>query len=305
MPFSILKNLWERSTESGKPSSTHNHSWNKEMETLYAMGIGMEETLRFLFEKQPDFETFQNWINARRLDLKPIDTSTIPDVLSSKDLEFWNTNGYIVIKNAVAIEDCVNTQNAIWHFLNMDADDSNTWYKGHEEKRGLMLTFVNHPTLYKNRQSPKIKKAYEQIYNSTHIFQRIDKVSFNPPEQNGHRFLGDALHWDVSLKQPIAFGLQGLLYLTDCEANAGAFHCVPGFHNNIERWLKTLPPNSNPRGLAPQLLKPVAVPGKAGDFVIWHQALPHCATPNKGIKPRMVQYLTYLPQGYTDEKEWL
>src|ERR1700722_17616810 len=29
----------------------------------------------------------------------------------------------------------------------------------------------------------------------------------------------------------------------------------------------------------------------AGDLVIWHQALPHSASPNRGTRPRMVQYV--------------
>jgi ectoine hydroxylase-related dioxygenase (phytanoyl-CoA dioxygenase family) len=168
-----------------------------------------------------------------------------------------------------------------------------------------MLNLINHPHLDRNRQSPKIKKAYEQLYNSTNIYKRIDKVSFNPPETPDFRFAGDGLHWDVSLQQPIPMGLQGLLYLTDCAPGDGAFHCVPGFHNSIEQWLSQLTPEQNPRGIVKQALQAVAVPGNAGDFVIWHQALPHCATPNHGATPRIVQYLTYWPVDYVEQKEWI
>ncbi|HVK94998.1 MAG TPA: phytanoyl-CoA dioxygenase family protein, partial [Noviherbaspirillum sp.] len=59
-----------------------------------------------------------------------------------------------------------------------------------------------------------------------------------------------------------------------------------------------------PRQLAPQRLKATPVPAKAGDFIIWHQALPHCATPNYGKFPRMVQYLSYLPDVVEEPKEW-
>lgn len=305
MPFSILKNLWERSVENGKPSSSNTSSWNKEMEALYKMGIGMEETLKFLFEKQPSFETFTDWLQTRRQDINPIDTALIPDVLNADDLKFWNQNGYILLKNVVPEDDCVSAQNAMWDYLNMSPNDSSTWYKNHHEKRGMMLNFVNHPSLYKNRQSAKIKKAFEQLYKSKNIYLRIDKVSFNPPVTKSYNFEGDNLHWDVSLKQPIAFALQGLLYLSNCDENDGAFNCVPGFHHQIEKWLTELPLGTNARGLAPTVLKPVAVPGKAGDMVIWNQALPHCATPNKGLKPRMVQYITYFPNNYAEEKIWI
>ena len=52
-------------------------------------------------------------------------------------------------------------------------------------------------------------------------------------------------------------------------------------------------------------LRPVPVEGMAGDFIIWHQALPHCATPNRGPAPRMVQYLTCLPDHRQDQNVWL
>ena len=168
-----------------------------------------------------------------------------------------------------------------------------------------MLNFSDHETLNKNRFSPRIKKAYEQLYNTTNIYKTIDKVSFNPPETNDFTFLGSALHWDTSLKQPIKFGLQGLLYVTDCGVNDGAFHCVAGFHNQINQWLNNLEPNENPRVKALETLVPKPILGNAGDFIIWDNKLPHCATPNKGKSPRMVQYLTYLPNDFNDSGEWL
>lgn len=303
MDLSILENLWKRIL---KPNEVNNtvSNWNLEMQALYSLGIAMEDTLRYLYKNQPNFEAFKLWLETNRNELNLKDTADMPNVLSPSDLDFWNENGFVVIKNAVPREDALATQTAIWEFLDMNPADAGTWYKAHEYLKGLMLNFTQHPCLIKNRQSLRIKKAYEQLYNSTNIYQRIDKVSFNPPEHTGFRFAGDKLHWDVSLKQPIQYGLQGLLYLTDCGAEDGAFHCVPGFHKKIEEWVKQLPTGTNPRSLT-QTLTPVAVPGNAGDFVVWQQALPHCATPNQGKNPRMVQYLTYLPNGYKEEAEWV
>jgi hypothetical protein len=36
---------------------------------------------------------------------------------------------------------------------------------------------------------------------------------------------------------PIAFGVQGVLYLVDTPEDEGAFYCVPGFHRKIGPWL--------------------------------------------------------------------
>lgn len=306
MPSTNIEKLWERTLHPENTTvSGENCSWNKEIESLYLLGISMEDTLRYLYFEKPSLISFKEWIVKNQKDISTAEQTISEDVLSEEDIAFWNKNGYVVVKNAISKSECEATQQAIWEFLGMNPNQKETWYKQHEEQRGLMLTFSNHPTLNKNRQSLQIQKAYQQLYGTTRIYKTIDKVSFNPPENDYFRFLGSSLHWDVSLKLPIPFGLQGLLYLTDCGEKEGAFHCVAGFHHHIENWLSELLPNENPRKVAVETLKPTAVIGNAGDFIIWHQALPHCATPNHGSAPRMVQYLTYLPDNYKQNSEWI
>jgi ectoine hydroxylase-related dioxygenase (phytanoyl-CoA dioxygenase family) len=306
MPWNILESLWKRTQQ---PTTSNvqeeNTTWNQELETLYSQGVGMEETLRYLYFDRPDFATFKNWIISKKKNALPLQEELDTPVLSAEDLAFWDQNGYVIIKEAISKQDCEDTQKAIWDFLQMNPEEKETWYKKHEEQRGMMLTFSDHETLNRNRLSPKIKKAYEQLYGTNKIYKIIDKVSFNPPETDHYRFRGSKLHWDVSLKPPIPFELQGLLYLTDCGPDDGAFHCVPGFHNHIESWLNNLAEGENPREKALETLQPIPILGNAGDFIIWHKALPHCATPNHGQSPRMVQYLTYLPEGFKASEEWI
>ena len=85
-------------------------------------------------------------------------------------------------------------------YLEASLDNPASWYKHHEAKEGLMVLFTKHPTLDKNRASLTIQKAYQQLYETDKIYRVIDKVSFNPPENNSYRFMGSALHWDVSLR---------------------------------------------------------------------------------------------------------
>ncbi|CAC9974720.1 phytanoyl-CoA dioxygenase family protein [Flavobacterium panici] len=302
MPWNILENLWNRTINTSAVIT--DKQWDLEIKTLFQLGISMEDTVQFLYFEKPDFETFKTWINNQKKNGNTV-VATVNNVLSEQDLEFWDKNGYVIVKNAVSQKDCEDTVNAIWDYLEMDPDKSESWYKRHKDQKGLMLNFSDHETLNKNRFSPRIKKAYEQLYNSTKIYKTIDKVSFNPPETNEFTFLGSPLHWDISLKQPITFGFQGLLYLTDCGIDDGAFHCVPGFHNKINDWLNDLEPNENPRNKAIETLRPEPITGNAGDFIIWNNTLPHCASPNKGLSPRMVQYLTYLPDDYDASGEWI
>lgn len=215
-----------------------------------------------------------------------------------------------MLRGAVPPAQCAAARTAIWDYLGASPGEPASWYRPHPGKRGLMLQFSDHPALEENRHSAHIRHAYRQPYDTSagagaSIYASIDKVSFNPPETPQHGFLGSALHWDVSLQQPIPFKLQGMLYLSDCPAQHGAFHCVPGFQHRIAGWLRELPPGAAPREWAVGNLRPVAVEGMAGDFIIWHQTLPHCATPNRGPSPRMVQYLTYLPEHCLDQDEWI
>jgi hypothetical protein len=301
----VLQRFWSRALNPAFALAAGDQveRWHEEVKELHSLGIAMEAALQFLYFERPAAERFRQWLLDNKKDCDAEET-TDAAILSQDDLAFWDVNGYVVLKNAVPQQQCADARAATWEFLRATPDDPHSWYQTHDARRGLMLQFFDHPALHRNRQSARVRNAYRQLYGSSAIHKTIDKVSFNPPEQAGHPFVGSALHWDASLVMPMSFRLQGLLYLTDCGADEGAFHCVPGFHRQIEDWLRSLPPKADPRALAPQLLRAVPIPAKAGDFVIWHQALPHCATPNRGKHPRMVQYLTYLPDADEERKEW-
>jgi ectoine hydroxylase-related dioxygenase (phytanoyl-CoA dioxygenase family) len=300
METDLIVNFWKRSLNSSSETST----WAQELEFLYKSGISLEVTVAYLYNDKPGLEEFTSWIQQHsKLVTNQIDNGK--DILTDEDLKFWNQNGYIVVKNAISEEDCEQTRNAIWEFLGKSNDNEQSWYTQHVEQSGMMVHFSNHPTLNKNRESIRIQKAYEQLYQSKKIYKTIDKVSFNPPITGNYSFLGSDLHWDVSLKLPIPFRLQGLIYLSDCNEKDGCFSCVPGFHNTINDWLNNLPKNVNQREYALETLQPIPIVGEAGDLIIWHQALPHCATPNYGLTPRMVQYLSYFPEEYSETDEWI
>lgn len=282
------------------PAST----WPEEIEHLYKRGVGIDEALQYLYIEKPSIDEFEIWIcqkEAKVLDVIAEEKT----VLSDEDLLFFEANGYLILKGAIQEQDCTVTREIIWEFLGMDPDIPQTWYKAHPDQRGLMVNFFDHPLLEKNRASARIKKAFEQLYQSKAIYKTIDKVSFNPPVTSNYTFKGSDLHWDVSLQLPIPFRLQGLIYLSDCGPQDGAFHCVPGFHKEIVSWMEKIPSNVSARDYALKTLKPKPIIAKAGDMVIWHQALPHCATPNYGKVPRMVQYLSYFGEGYKEAKEWI
>ena len=302
-----LHALWQRCTRpagQGGPAGLARDQ--QDLKALYARGISLEDTLLFLYQQRPTLEAFTAWLAARTRPRPAHAGSAHEDVLSADELRHFEEHGYLVLRGVVPPAQCAAARQAIWDYLGASAGEPASWYQPHPGKRGLMLQFSDHPALEENRHNAHIRHACQQLYGSgTRIYPSIDKVSFNPPQTPEQRFAGSALHWDVSLQLPIPFKLQGMLYLSDCPARHGAFHCVPGFQHRIGAWLQGVPAGHAPRAWAVEQLQPVPVEGKAGDFIVWHQALPHCATPNHGPAPRMVQYLTYLPEECPDHDEWL
>lgn len=282
--------------------------WQRQVRALYRRGISIETALQFLYRERPNRQVFEAWLveTGRPLLAVPEPAAGVEDgALSAAQREFWDRHGYLVLPGVVPRAQCEAACQAIWDFLGASAGDPGSWYREHPGKRGMMLDFYDHPALAANRAMPLVRRVCEQLYGSTAIYPSIDKVSFNPPESDCSRFQGSPLHWDASLSLPMPFRLQGLLYLGDCGPVDGAFHCVPGFHRRLPDWLAGVPDGVHPRDWALSDLAPAPVPGQAGDFILWHQALPHCATPNRGALPRMVQYLTYLPDTIEHQSEWI
>ena len=296
--------------------------WNIDTTLLSVLGIGIEQTMRFLYQNNPDFNGFEDWIikvtdgqfhqnkiaafnsyivsgktNSQKPDAKH-------NLLTTDDIDFWNKNGYIIIRKASTLEDCENAIEAICNSIDIKRYDASTWYNPHPLKQGIMVQLFQHPALEKNRQSIKILRAYEQLWDRKDIWLNTDRAGFNPPETGTWKFTGPGLHWDVSLELPIPFGLQGILYLSDTAANQGAFTLVPGFQNKIEAWLNNLPADSNPRNEDMYALGAKAIVAKAGDFIIWHQALPHGSSPNTATLPRFVQYINYAPLDAEIREKW-
>lgn len=293
---------------------------------MQGLGLGIVEPLEYLFQRRPDYAAFEQWIAQKlggvpdsalvnRLNnmvvahLKqphrdyPITGAKIEaPVLSGEDLEFWSENGYVVLRNAVPIEDCRAAEAAIFDYLGMDPKNPVSWYDG---KHSFWVPLFQHPALNKNRAAPRIQKAFEQLWGTDDLWVTVDRSSLNRPERGNIDISGPSgLHWDVSLALPMPFGVQGILYLCDTVAEQGAFRCVPGFHRRLTPWLEALEPGQNPRVQDLESLGPVPIAGRAGDFILWHHALPHGSSRNFAHYPRVVQYIKMFPHDRGINPDW-
>jgi hypothetical protein len=292
---------------------------------LCGLQAGLHETLTHLMQRVPTFAEFEEWIlelnggaiepeRVARINaavMGTIDPGVPPAVgsagasLTAEDLDFWDRNGYVVLHDAVTAEQCDAAARAIYDFLKVDPADPTTWYanpNGHT----IWVALLRHPAFRANRHSARIHAAFAQLWGRTDLWTSIDQGGFNPPERKGWRFPGPHLHWDTSIAQPVPFGVQGILYLTDTAADQGAFQCVPGFHRRLAEWLAELPPGTDPRSreLMNSLgAEPIA--GRAGDLIIWHHALPHGSSPNRSTRPRVAQYIRMTPSWWETNPVWL
>lgn len=318
-----LKRLWARymlQRNGAPPPGSAQEEWAADNTVICGLGLGLHETMRHLYATGPSFEQFEHWIlerNGGSIDPARIErinsalkgtaasqsSAAAEDSLTAEDLRFWEENGYAVVHNAATAENCAAAVEAICEFLRMDLANPDTWYNG-PQGHSIWVPLWRHPAIDANRNSPRLRRAFEQIWRRTDLWMTVDQSGMNPPQRPGWRFPGPFLHWDVSLALPIPFGTQALLYLTDTEAEQGAFTCVPGFHRRIESWLHSLPEGVNPRQENLDALGPKAIAGKAGDLIVWHQALPHGSRPNNLSKPRFVQYLNMRPADFQQNPEW-
>ena len=105
-------------------------------------------------------------------------------VISEKDRAFWEKNGYVVIHDAAPPELIRDTARAVWNFLEMDADDPNTWYPD-PPRKGIMVEIYQHPALWATRQYPRVHQAFSEIWGTEKLWVSFDRASMSPPNLPG------------------------------------------------------------------------------------------------------------------------
>ncbi|MFA5964031.1 MAG: phytanoyl-CoA dioxygenase family protein [Sphingomonas sp.] len=290
---------------------------------LDALGLGIEQTCTYLMHARPDFPAFEAWVfetvgepdaelvdrynawfdgaaapEATRRRLAAIDA--MAPVLDAADLAHWDEHGYVVLRAALDRDQAADLEALLWRTIDARPDDPATWYG--PRTNGIMIQHFQHPAQEAARRSPRIHKAFAQLWGTSDLWSSTDRMSFNPPEIPGKPFPGPHLHWDVSIAPPIPFGTQGILYMTDTAADQGALQLVPGFHHRIAAWLDALG-DADPR-LVDLSGEAITVAANAGDLVIWRYDLPHGASANRATRPRMAQYANMYSPAWVENPLW-
>ena len=222
------------------------------------------------------------------------------DVLSPDELEHFETEGYVVLRQAVPPGQVAAAVDAIWQFLDMDRHDPDDWYRPPHGPSGLVELY-QHQAFWDNRQSPRLYRAFCQLWKTDKLWISLDRASLKLPQSPRHPdwTWPSFMHWDLDLDEtPVQFGVQGVLCLSDTTVEQGGFHCIPGMHREVLEWSRIPPQQRHPQVLPFEPGRMRAIPAKAGDFIFWHRALPHGNGINRTDRPRIAQYILATPAGY-------
>ena len=216
----------------------------------------------------------------------------------------------MIIPNAVPQELLDGVIDAIWEYLGVTGEDPKDWYKAEPKNRrepggetisisrgGGVRVPSHHAAMWATRQHPKIHRIFAEILGTEKLWASFDKANMKPPINPDHpewNTDGLKVHWDLDTEKldPVPLTVQGVLYLTDTDKKQGGFCCVPGFRKKFAEWKKSLPEGASPRRPPFEKDELTAIPGKAGDLLVWHRLTPHANGRNESDKPRMAQYIT-------------
>ncbi|MBB5940065.1 phytanoyl-CoA dioxygenase family protein [Streptomyces zagrosensis] len=248
--------------------------------------------------------------------LRDIDKTQPLRVLSKDDLAFWQTYGYVVVKEAIPAAAAQRLLDFAWDFQGLDPGRPDTWYTERTfptdlERDLYIYGFVeayHHQLIWDSRQTQRVYDAFVDVWDCQELWVTLDRLNLNPPNvRNRDRALiapteegfDIELHWDVdSTLSVLPQRVQGIIALHDTQPELGGFQCSPELFRQFDQWKVTQPADRDPiRPTADRAEFPVVRPElSAGDLLLWNGMLAHGVAPNSskdGV--RSVQYLSMMP----------
>lgn len=237
-------------------------------------------------------------------------------VLSEEDYAFWQTYGYVVVREAIPAEAAALLLDFAWDFQGLDPDRPETWYEEREFRSDLdrdlhVYGFVEayqHQLIWDSRQTRRVYDAFADVWDADELWVTLDRLNLNPPNHgNRSRTLIEPtdtgfdieLHWDVDTTLAVLpQRVQGIIALNDTRPDHGGFQCAPELFRDFEQWRLAQPADRDPvRPGTDRAEFPVVRPElAAGDLLIWNGLLAHgvaANTSDRGV--RAVQYLAMMP----------
>ncbi|MFE5401303.1 phytanoyl-CoA dioxygenase family protein [Streptomyces sp. NPDC056580] len=248
--------------------------------------------------------------------LRDLEKSRPLRVLSEEDFAFWQTYGYVVVREAITPGEAKGLLDLALDFQGLDPDRPETWYEEPEFRSELdrhlyIYGFVeayHHQLIWDSRQTRRVHDAFVDVWDCEELWVTLDRLNLNPPNvRTRSRSLIEPteegfdieLHWDVDTTLAVLpQRVQGIIALTDTRPELGGFQCAPELFRRFEEWRLAQPPGRDPvRPAADRAEFPVVRPDlQAGDLLIFNGLLAHGVAPNRSERGlRAVQYLSMMP----------
>ncbi|MBO8192217.1 DUF1479 family protein [Streptomyces oryzae] len=237
-------------------------------------------------------------------------------VLSQEQFSFWQSYGYVVVKEAISASAARRLLDFAWEFQGLDPGHPESWYEAREFRSDLerelhIYGFVeayHHQLIWDSRQTRRVYDAFVDVWDCEELWVTLDRLNLNPPNirtrdrsliEHRERGFDIELHWDIdtSLSAPPQ-RVQGIIALNDSEPELGGFQCCPELFRQFDHWKALQPADRDPiRPAVDREAMPVVRPElEAGDLLIWNGLLAHGVAPNASADGvRSVQYLSMMP----------
>lgn len=185
---------------------------------------------------------------------------------SDNYMDFFNTNGFVVIRDVVSEDDCDQTLDEFWSKNSglVDKSDPATWNDFWSSQEFAKFSIIGsgasmtHSQL-SNRQNPFVYDVFRRIHQTDKLWVDHDRIGVMRPTIHikfGDEYL-DMPEWktidrwlhidcnpftgrtdvagfdhfnDVEVNFEKKLFVQGLIALTDAKIDDGGFHCVPKSH---------------------------------------------------------------------------
>jgi hypothetical protein len=234
-------------------------------------------------------------------------------LLTEEDWNFWVTNGYVIVKNAVPKEQVKKLADYLWEYEGKDPENINTWYRKPNVDMQMkelvntgMVEIYNHQFMWENRQYPKVHQAFADVWGTEKLWVTIDRANLNFPLRPGFEYKG-FIHWDYD-PETKPQNVQGVLALADqLDENMGGFQCIPELFRTYDTWKLTQPEDRDHYKPDTTGFDIVKVTLEAGDLLIFNSLQPHGIRPNRSAdKVRIAQYISMMPAQENDEalRQW-
>ncbi len=248
--------------------------------------------------------------------------------------KYLDTYGIAIIPSILSLEECNQTINGMWNFLEHITSESSNPIKRNDETtwRNISLLYPLHSMLIQHysighaqfiwniRQNPKIIDIFSKLYNVTpeELLVSFDGASFHlPPETTNKGWYRKTwFHVDQSFTKKGLKCIQGWVNAFETNPGDATITILETSHKFHEEFASTFSISDksdwykftetelqfyNDRNCIEQK---ISCP--RGSLVLWDSRLVHCGTEPLKQRPernfRCVIYVCYQPREYTDTK---